>query len=77
MLEKELIARKLSQKEFARQLGISSNAIKEIIKGKKTITAETTLQLEEAIPTFPARFWLYLQSGFQLAKTLSAKNSLK
>jgi plasmid maintenance system antidote protein VapI len=38
MLEKELIARKLSQKEFTRQLGISSNVISEIIKGKKTIT---------------------------------------
>ena len=74
-LKEELEARNISQDEFARRMGMSLNAINEIIKGKKTITAETALQLEEVMPTFPARFWLYLQSDFQLAEALVAKHS--
>jgi len=73
----ELMARNISQEEFAKRIGISLNAINEIISGKEAITAETALKLEEVIPTFPARFWLYLQSDFQLAKALEANHSIK
>ena len=38
-------ARGLSQKELAKRMGRSLNAINEIINGKKAITAETALQL--------------------------------
>ena len=76
-LKYELMARNISQEEFARRMGISLNAINEIINGKEAISAETALKLEEMIPTFPARFWLYLQSDFQLAKALEANHSIK
>lgn len=72
----EIVARNLSQEEFARRTRIPVNTINEIIKGKKSITAKTALKLEQAIPAFPARFWLYLQSDFQLAKTLIIKRSM-
>jgi addiction module HigA family antidote len=74
-LKEELEARNISQEEFAGRVGIPLNAINEIIKGKKTITAEMALQFQEVMPTFPARFWLYLQSDFQLSQVLAAKHS--
>ena len=40
------------------------------INGKKAITAETALQLELAMPEIPARFWLNLETDYQLIKAL-------
>lgn len=76
LLEK-IASRNLSQKEFARRMGMPLNEIDEIIKGKKIITTQTALRLEEVMPAFPARFWLYLQSDFQLTKALIARRSMK
>ena len=72
-LKNELMARNISQEEFTRRMGIPSNALNEIINGNEDITAKMALKLEEVIPTFPARFWLYLQSDFQLTEALIAK----
>ena len=63
-------ARGISQKELARRMGRPSNAINEIVNGKKGITAETALQLEEVMPEIPARFWLNLESDYQLTRAL-------
>lgn len=46
------------------------NAINEIIHGKKSVTAETALQLETVMPEIPARFWLNLETDYQLTKAL-------
>jgi addiction module HigA family antidote len=75
-LNEELVARNISQEEFARRLGMPLNTIDEIVKGKKTITAETALQLEKVMPAFPARFWLYLQSDFQLTEARVLSNDI-
>lgn len=69
-LAEEIEARGISQKELARRMGRPLNAINEIINGKKAITAETALQLEEVIPEIPARFWLNLETDYQLTKAL-------
>jgi HTH-type transcriptional regulator / antitoxin HigA len=69
-LEEEIEARGISQKELARRMGRPLNAINEIVNGKKAITAETALQLEEAMPEIPARFWLNLESDYQLTRAL-------
>jgi HTH-type transcriptional regulator / antitoxin HigA len=74
-LLEEIEARNLSQKELARRMGRPLNAINEIIKGKKAITAETALQLEEVMPEIPARFWLNLETDFQLTRALIDKHS--
>jgi len=76
-LERELVARNISQVEFARNIGMSISALDETINGKEPITAEKALQLEQALPAFPARFWLYLQSDFQINTALIAKHSMK
>ncbi len=46
-LAEEIEARGITQKKLASSKGRPANAINEIINGKKAITAETALQLEE------------------------------
>jgi HTH-type transcriptional regulator / antitoxin HigA len=74
-LLEEIEARNLSQKELARRMGRPPNTINEIINGKKAITAETALRLEEVMPEIPARFWLNLETDFQLTKAIINKRS--
>jgi len=69
-LAEEIGARGISQKELAKRMGRPLNAINEIINGKKAITAETALQFEEVMPEIPARFWLNLETDYQLTKVL-------
>ena len=74
-LAEEIEARGISQKELAKRMGRPLNAINEIINGKKAITAETALQLEEVMPEIPARFWLNLEIDYQLTKVLITKRT--
>ena len=74
-LLEEIQARGLTQKELARRMGRPINAINEIINGRKAITAETALQLEEVMPEIPARFWLNLETDFQLTKAMINKQA--
>jgi HTH-type transcriptional regulator / antitoxin HigA len=74
-LLEEIEARRISQKELARRMGRPLNTINEIINGKKSITAATALQLEAVMPEIPARFWLNLETDFQLTNALIAKHA--
>jgi HTH-type transcriptional regulator/antitoxin HigA len=77
-LAEEIEARGISQKELAKRMGRPVNAINEIINGKKAIIAETAIQLEEAMPEIPAKFWLNLESDFQLTRALiKRRNAVK
>ena len=69
-LAEEIEARGISQKGLARCMGRPVNTINEIINGKKAIIAETALQLEAVMPEIPARFWLNLETDYQLTKAL-------
>jgi len=69
-LAEEIKARGLTQKELARRMGRPANAINEIVNGKKVVTAETALQLEAVMPEIPAKFWLNLETDYQLTKAL-------
>lgn len=75
-LLEEIEARGISQKELARRMGRPVNAINEIINGKKTITAETALQIEDVMPEIPARFWLNLETDYRLTRALINKRSI-
>ena len=74
-LREEIEARGISQKELARRMGRPVNAINEIVNGKKAITAETALQLELALPEIPARFWLNLETDYQLTQALNNRRA--
>jgi HTH-type transcriptional regulator / antitoxin HigA len=68
LLAEEIEERGISQKELANRMKRPVNAINEIINGKKAITAQTALQLEDVMPEIPARFWLNLEMDYQLTK---------
>jgi HTH-type transcriptional regulator/antitoxin HigA len=74
-LAEEIGERGITQKELAKRMGRPLNAINEIINGKKAITAETALQLEAVMPEIPARFWLNLETDYQLTKALINKRA--
>jgi HTH-type transcriptional regulator/antitoxin HigA len=65
LLAEELEVRDMTQKQLAEAIGRPPQAISEIIRGKKAITAETALQLERAFGT-PAYLWLRLQADYDL-----------
>ena len=65
VLEEEIMVRGMTQKELARRMGRPPQVINEIIRAKKSITAETALELEKALD-MPAQFWLNLESAYRL-----------
>jgi HTH-type transcriptional regulator/antitoxin HigA len=67
ILAEELEARSLTQVELASQMGRPVQAINEIIKGKKAITAATALELEQALGV-PAHVWVNLQGQYELTQ---------
>ena len=65
ILEEELEARGLTQRELARQMGRPEQTISEIVHGKKAITGKTALQLEEVLG-ISAETWMRLEAAYQL-----------
>ena len=55
----------LSQTEAARRMGISTNRLNELVRGKRGVTASTALRLAELLGTSP-EFWLNLQTAWDL-----------
>lgn len=66
LLREELEARGLTQRELAARLGRPAQAISEMVRGKKALTAETALGLEEALGV-PAYLWVRLEGDYRLA----------
>ena len=66
-LREELAERGITQTAFARQVGRPVQAVNEIIKGKKTITADTAIAFERALG-IRAELWLKLEASYQLSK---------
>jgi len=67
LLEEFLRPKKISQRGFAEKLGWTSAKLNELIKGKRGITADSALDLSQALKTSP-EVWLNLQMYFDLAK---------
>ncbi|MCY4616455.1 MAG: HigA family addiction module antitoxin [Chloroflexi bacterium] len=65
LLNEELDARGMSQRELARRIRRPFQVVNEIVRGRKAITAETALQLEGEFGT-PAYLWLSLQADYDL-----------
>ena len=61
----ELEALDMSASTLARDLGIPSNRITEIIRGRRGITADTAIRLGIWSRTSPA-FWMNLQKNYEL-----------
>jgi HTH-type transcriptional regulator/antitoxin HigA len=70
-LREELAERGITQTAFAGQIGRPVQAVNEIIKGKKSITADTAIAFEKALG-IRAELWLKLESSYQISKARAA-----
>ena len=66
LLEEFLKPLELTQVALANHLGIPTQRINEIVRGKRGITPETAWLLAQAFSTTP-QFWLNLQTQYDLA----------
>lgn len=66
ILKRELVARGLSANRLALELRVPSGRITDILNGKRGISPETALRLARFLGA-SARFWLNLQSAYELA----------
>jgi addiction module HigA family antidote len=64
-LAEELKEHRMSAAELARQLGVPTNRVTEILNGRRTITGDSALRLAHFFGT-TAEFWLNLQSLYEL-----------
>ncbi len=66
LAEEFLIPMGLTQVSLAKHLGIPTQRINELVRGKRGVTPETAWLLAGAFGTTP-QFWLNLQANYDLA----------
>ena len=65
LLKDEIKERGISQKELASLLAMPAPVLNDIIKGKRSITADFAVLLESVLET-PASFWMNLQTQYDI-----------
>ena len=65
ILDEELKELDMSARKLAAKLGVPSNRLSQIIKGKRDISADTALRLARYFGTAP-NFWMNLQTAYDL-----------
>lgn len=68
LLEEFLNPLGMSQVAFAKHIGVPTQRINEIVRGKRGVTPETAWLFAQALGTTP-EFWLNLQDAYDLART--------
>ena len=76
MIKDEIMARGLTQKKLAQQMGVSYTVFNEILNGKRPVTTEYALMLEAALGT-NANIWLGLQADYNMQKIILPNSALK
>ena len=76
MIKDEITARGITQKELARQMGVSYTVFNEILNGKRPVTTEYAMLLEAALGT-NANIWLGLQADYNMQKAKQDKVFMK
>ena len=76
MIKDEIMARDITQKELARQMGVSYTVFNEILNGKRPVTTEYAMLLEAALGT-DANIWMGLQNSYNMQKMRQDKSFLK
>lgn len=71
LLEEFLKPMELSQYRLAKDLNIPQTRVSQIVKGKRSVTADTALRLSKYFGT-SARFWLGLQTDYDLEASTEA-----
>lgn len=68
LLEEYLIPYNISQNKLSRDIDVTVGRINDIIKGKRSITADTALRLAKYFNTSPD-LWLGLQAEYDIRST--------
>ena len=76
MIKDEIIARGITQKELAKQMGVSYTVFNEILNCKRPVTTEYALLLEAALGT-NASIWIGLQADYNMQKAKQDKSFMK
>ncbi len=71
-LAEELAARRMTQLDLAQRMGRPPQLISGIVQGRKAITADTALELADALG-LPAQFWQRLEEDYRLVLARAAK----
>jgi len=74
LLEEFLIPMGETQVAFAAKLGWTKAKLNELIKGKRGITADTAIDLAEALGTSP-KLWMNLQATWDLEQAMKSRKS--
>ena len=74
LLEEFLEPMGMSQADFAKKLKWTKAKLNELIKGKRGITADTALDLAEALGT-SAKLWMNLQATFDLDRAMKSRSA--
>ncbi|MFC3416710.1 HigA family addiction module antitoxin [Algoriphagus hitonicola] len=67
LLKEELHARNMKQIDLAKILGIAKNVMSEIINGRRNLTPELAVRLEQALE-IKAEFWMKYQMAYEIDK---------
>jgi addiction module HigA family antidote len=73
LLEEFLQPAGMTQTAFAKKLGWTRARLNELIRGKRGVTADAALDLDEALGTSP-KLWLNLQGTFDLAQAIKRRD---
>jgi len=68
LLEEFLVPLGISQVQLAAHIGVPTQRVNELVRGKRGVTPDTAWLLSKAFSTSP-EFWLNLQSIYDLSKT--------
>ena len=74
LLEECLEPEGITQAAFSEQLCWTRTRLNELIRGKRGITAESALDLAEALGT-SAKLWMNLQATYDLDRAAKARNA--
>ncbi len=74
LIEEFLEPMGITQAEFAKKLKWTNAKLNELIKGKRGITAETALDLADALGT-SAKLWMNLQATFDLDRAMKNRSA--
>lgn len=67
LLKDELDARSMKQIDLAKKLGIAKNVMSEIINGKRNLSPEFAVRLEDVMD-IKAEFWMKYQMAYEIDK---------
>ena len=76
IIKDEIIARGLTQKELAQQMGVSYTVFNEMLNGKRPVTTECAMLLEAALGT-DAKIWMGLQTDYNIQRAKQDRSFMK